>query len=177
VRPSYRVLIAAAVPILLLIVTSLGRAGAARDIPIAGPESSIVRDPVRRPSAPAAMPDVRLAQLDPAPPDRVPTLARNPFEYAPRSAPPPPAPPPVAIAPPPVPLVIPPSVSLSLIGVATNTRADGRVERTAIIASRDTLYMVREADAVTAGYRVDAVSSDSVLLVDAAGAPLRLHLR
>ena len=51
------------------------------------------------------------------------------------------------------------------------------MERTAIIASRDTLYMVREADAVTAGYRVDAVSSDSVLLVDAAGAPLRLHLR
>jgi hypothetical protein len=68
---------------------------------------------------------------------------------------------------------------LSLIGVATTTHADGRAERTAIIAGGplDPLYMVREADAVTAQYRVDAILPDRVVLVDASGASLRLTLR
>jgi hypothetical protein len=37
--------------------------------------------------------------------------------------------------------------------------------------------MVREADAVTARYRVDAILPDSVVLVDTSGASLRLTLR
>jgi hypothetical protein len=78
-----------------------------------------------------------------------------------------------------VPPDIPPGPALSLIGVATTTRADGRAERTAIITGPiDTLYMVREADAVAARYRVEAILPDSVLLADnATGAPLRLMLR
>ena len=174
-RLSYRVLIAAAVPILLLILATLGRTGAAaRDI--ADVEGVRRPAPVRERRVPVS--DVRVPPLSPAEPPRALLLSRNPFAFAPRPPLPAPVPPPVAPVVTPQPPDIPPSVVLSLIGVATTTRADGRAERTAIIAGGplDPLYMVREADAVTQ-YRVDAILPDSVVLVDATGASLRLTLR
>ena len=174
---TYRVLIATAVPILWMSVTSYVRTGAAaRDVADG--------EPVRRPTGVLAprgtVPDVRLPELRPALPAPEPVLLRNPFAFAPRSLPPLPEPSPVPIAPPlETPPDIPPSAVLSLIGVATTTRADGRAERTAIIAGpADALYMVRESDAVLTRYRVDAVLPDSVRLVDGAtGASLNLTLR
>ena len=172
-----RVLIAAAVPIVGMLLANLGRTGAAaRDIP--SPE------PVRRPAGALAprlpVPDVRLPELRPTPPAAEPLSSRNPFTFAPRSLPPGPEPSPVSIPPPPqAPPDIPPSVALSLIGVATATRADGRAERTAIIAGpADALYLVRETDAVMTRYRVDAILPESVRLVDGAtGASLLLTMR
>lgn len=161
---------------LVVVVANVGRTGAdARDI--TGLE--IVRRPASSHGPLVSVPDVGIAQLHPAQSTREPVLDRNPFTFAPRSLPPAPAPLPVSIAPPPTVLPdIPPSVVLSLVGVATTTRPDGRVERTAIITSPDAFYMVREADAVTARYRVDAVLADSVVLVDgASGASLHLVLR
>lgn len=175
-------LIAAGVPILLMGLANLGSSGAdARDITTAGP----VRRPGRGAGTPVAVPDVRLEQLRSTQTAGEPPVLRNPFALAPRSLPQPtPGPPPVAIAiTPQAPPDIPQGVPLSLIGVATTTRADGRIERTAIIVAgpADPLYMVREADTVAARYRVDAILPDSVLLVEittaAAGASLRLALR
>ena len=176
-RLSSRVLIAGAVPILWMILASLGRTGAAaRDIT----DLETVRRPAGGLGPRVPVPDVRLEQLPLAQPARALVLSRNPFAFAPRSLPPGPASSPVSMAPPlEAPPDIPSSVTLSLIGVATTTRADGRAERTAIIAGpADALYVVREADAVMTRYRVDAVLPDSVLLVDGAtGASLRLVLR
>jgi hypothetical protein len=159
------VLIAAAIPILLMSLATLGRSGAAaRDITAV--------ETVRRPtgSVPPRVPvqDVRLPQVNPTQPTAELLISRNPFAFAPRSLPPSPPPSPVSIAPlPEAPPDIPPS--LSLIGVATTTRADGRAERTAVIAGpADALYFVREGDVVMTRYRVDAVLPDSVLLVDGA---------
>jgi hypothetical protein len=176
-RHSYRALIAAAVPILLLVLANVGRTDADARVVNA-------RQPVRRPAAAPgpsiSLPDVRLAQLCPTEPTREPLLSRNPFAYAPRPLLATVAPSAVSIASQPEAHPdIPPSVPLSLIGIATTTRADGRVERTAVIAGPvDALYMVREADAVTARYRVDAVLPERVVLVDGAtGVSLRLTMR
>lgn len=176
-RLSYRVLIAAAVPILWMILANLGRTGAA------APNITDL-ETTRRPTgglAPSGpVPDVRLEQLRPREPVREPLLSRNPFALAPFSLPATPGPLPVSTpSTPEAPPDIPPSAAFSLIGVATTTRADGRAERTAIITGPvDALYMVREADAVTTRFRVDAVLPDSVLLVDGAtGSSLRLSLR
>jgi hypothetical protein len=70
-------------------------------------------------------------------------------------------------------------VALSLIGVATTSHADGRVERTAIITGpADALYFVRDGDAVVTRYRVDAVLPDSVRLLDSVtGASVSLIIR
>ena len=176
---TYRVLIAAAVPILGLLLATLGRTGAdARDI--------TGLDTARRPAGGL---DRRtpLADVQLPPPRRVPSteeplLLRNPFEFAPRavSPSPPPLPVPLILVPPPErPPDLPPDLTLSLIGVATTSRADGRAERTAIIAGpAETLYMVRDGDVVTTRYRVDAVLAESVRLVDAAtGASLSLVIR
>lgn len=173
-RLSSRVLIVAAVPILGMILANLGRTGAAaRDI--TGLET--VRRPTGTVAPRAPVPEVPLTQVHPTQPTTELLISRNPFAFAPRSLPPSP-PPPVSIAPlPEAPPDIPPS--LSLIGVATITRADGRAERTAVIAGpADALYFVRDGEAVMTRYRVDAVLPDSVLLVDSAtGESLRLVLR
>jgi hypothetical protein len=171
---SYRVLIAAAVPILWLTLASFGRTGAT-----AG-EITVRRPTVSGPAPRLPVPDVQLAQEHPTQPISRLAFSRNPFAFAPRSLSPPPVPSPVSMAAPPAALPdLPSSVALSLIGVATTTRGDGRTERTAIIAGPgDALYLVRETDAVMARYRVDAVLPDSVLLVDGAtGASLRLQMR
>jgi hypothetical protein len=169
------VLIAAAVPILGLILANPGRTRVAgRDI--------TGLEPVRRPPRSAAprvhVPEVRLTPVDPTQPAGELLSFRNPFAFAPRNLPP--GPPPVTIAPPvPPPPDTPSSVALSLIGVATTSRADGRAERTAIIAGpADAFYFVREGDTVMTCYRVEAVLPDSVLLGDSAtGVSLRLLLR
>jgi hypothetical protein len=170
------VLIAAAVPIVWVSLASLGRTGAAaRDI--TGLE--VVRRPAAGPAPRLLVPDVRLAQLRPAQPTGEPLSFRNPFEFAPRSLSPRPGPS-VSIPPPlGAPRAGPSSVALSLIGIATTSRPDGRAERTAIIAGpADALYLVRDGDAVMMRYRVDAVLPDSVRLVDTAtGASLLLTLR
>ena len=170
-------LIAAVVPTLWLILANLGRTGAAaRDI--TGLES--MRRPADGPAPLVPVPEVRLAQVRPMPPASEPLLFRNPFAYAPRRVSANLRPPPVSIAPPPeAPPDTPAPVALSLIGVATTSRADGHDERTAIIAGpADALYLVRQGDAVTTRYRVDAVLPDSVRLVDAAtAATLSLILR
>jgi hypothetical protein len=170
------VLIAAAVPVLLLILATLGRTGAAaRDIA----DLDTVRRPASALTPRAPVLDVRVPPLSALEPAREPVISRNPFTYAPSGLPPAPVPLPVAMPPLQVMPDVPPSVVLSLIGVATTTRADGRAERTAIILGGplDPLYMVREADVVTARYRVDAILPDSVVLVDTSGASLRLTLR
>jgi len=180
-RHSRRVLIAAAVPILVTILANLGRASAGSQGRATGPEGPAyvhARRAASRPGPSVAMPQVRLAQPDSTQTDREPTLSRNPFAFAPRRLPPAPVTVPVSIPPP---VVAPPDIppSLSLIGVATTTRADGRAERTAIISGpAGALYMVREADAVATRFRVDAVLPDSVTLVDGTtGSSLRLVLR
>ena len=164
-----------------LLFAALGRTG---EIASAGPDGPLrARANVARPASRSAT-QPRVLDVDPVrlpaePPPDV-RLSRNPFAFAPRSVPPEPEPAPVPIPPAPAPLPdTPPSLVLSLIGVATTTRADGRAERTAIIAGpANALYMVREADPVAARYRVDAVTPDSVVLADGAtGAALRLVLR
>ena len=160
-----------------MMLANLGRTGAvARDI--------VDPAPARRaasglgPRVP--MPDVRLPQLRPAQPAPEPLSSRNPFTFAARTISPEPEPSPVSIPQAPQALPdLPPSVALSLIGVATTTRADGRAERTAIIAGpADALYFVRDGDAVMTSYRVDAVLPDSVVLVDGTtGVSRRLVLR
>jgi hypothetical protein len=176
-RLSYRVLIAAIVPILLMVLANLGRTdAAARDVTTRG----AVRRGAAGASPRAVVPEVRLEQLCLTQQIGEPLSFRNPFAFAASSVPPRPQPSPVAIASAPeAPLDIPSSIAFSLIGVATSIRADGRAERTAIIAGPgDMLYLVREADAVTTRYRVDVVLPDGVLLVDGAtGASLRLSLR
>jgi hypothetical protein len=171
------VLVAAAVPIVWMVIVSLGRTGAvARDMP----DSETVRRPAGNPAPHAPMPDVRLALSRPPQPATEPLLRRDPFAFAPRILPPAPPSPPISIVPPPdLPPATPPSVALSLIGVATSSRTDGRAERTAIIAGdAGALYMVRDGDAVTTRYRVDAVLEDSARLIDVAtGASMHLIIR
>jgi hypothetical protein len=173
----YRVLIAAAVPILVLSLASLGRTGAAaRDI--------TDLDSVRRVTS-SLDPRVPVADLRPAPvhaarPAPKPLSFRNPFEFAPSSLPAPSPAPPVSLAPPPeTPPVIPPGVGLSLIGIAATSHGDGRVERTAIIIGpADALYFVGDGDTVMSRYRVDAVLPDSVRLLDSVtGASVGLIIR
>ena len=172
-------LIALAVPIAWMVLAQLGPTGAAaRDIT----RDVVTRDVVvgrtfRSGGAPTA--DAPSVQLIPTPPASELVLSRNPFAYAPRDLPPAPDPPPISIVPPPAAPPAEPPVALSLIGVASATRADGRTERTAIIAGPiDALYFVRESDAVTPRYRVNDILTDSVLLVDTeTGSPLRLTLR
>jgi hypothetical protein len=167
----YRVLIAAAVPIAWMIFANPGRAE-----PPARDSTTRVRVPDVRPAPPDLTPPIGdlLAIGEPL------AITRNPFAYAPRRESPIPGPSPASVAPPPeAPPEGPSSVALSLIGVATASLADGRIERTAIVAGpAGALYMVREADAVTPRYRVDAILPDSVVLVYAAtGAPLQLIMR
>lgn len=174
-RPSYRVLIAVTVPIVLMILANLGRTWAAAG-DVIGLEA--VRRPARdsRPRVPA--PDVQPVQVLPTEPPRELVLSRNPFAFELRSVPPAPAPTPAPIAPPlEASLDLPPS--LSLIGIATATRADGRAERTAIITGpSNDIYFAREGEAVMTRYRVDAVLPDSVRLVDeGTGASLSLLMR
>lgn len=175
-RPSYRALIAGAVPILWTVLAYLSGTGAAARA-VNGSETIRLASGSRPPIAP---PDIRVVTLDSSQTVREPVLSRNPFAFAPRivataaEASPPPMAPPAAVLP-----DLPPAPALSLIGIATSARADGRAERTAIITGpANGLHMVREADAVTPAYRVEAVLSDSVVLRDrATGASLRLTLR
>ena len=173
-RPSHRVLIAVTVPIVLMILANLGRTWAAAG-DVTGLE--VVRRPARdsRPRVPA--PDVQPVQLLPTEPPRELVLSRNPFTFEVRSVAAAPAPAPVPIAPPLQASLDPPS--LSLIGIATTTRADGRAERTAVITDpANAIYFAREGEAVMTRYRVDAVLPDSVRLVDeATGASLSLLMR
>jgi len=178
-RVSYRVVIVAAAPILLMALANLERTGEAafagrREIAV-GTKVPAGVGPRPRP----AVPDVQPVQLLPIEPAREVVLSRNPFTFAPRSLPPAPAPAPIALPPLPDTPDVPPGPDLSLIGVATTARADGQVERTAIVAGpAGALYMARETDAVAGRYRVEAVTPDSVVLADGAtGASLRLVLR
>jgi hypothetical protein len=91
---------------------------------------------------------------------------RNPFSFgaAPRASRVPPAPvqPAVETA---VPLP-PPLPALILMGVAEETTAAGP-RRTAVIGGDgDTIYMVREGDAVGDRYRVNKIGADAVELED-----------
>jgi hypothetical protein len=174
---SYRVLIAAAVPILAMSLASLGRTGAAaRDITDLGAVRRVTN--CRDPRIP--VPDPGRAPVRTPRPAPKPLAFRNPFEFAPSRLPATSALPQVSPAPPPeTPPVVPPGVALSLIGVAATSHGDGRVERTAIITGpADALYFVGEGDAVRARYRVDAVLPDSVRLVDfVTGASVSLIIR
>ena len=79
-----------------------------------------------------------------------------------------PATPPPSVAPPP---------ALSLSGIAEDP-FDQRVDRTAILSSRDDVLLVREGDAVLGVYRVTKIESEAIelqRLID--GATLRLTLR
>ena len=104
--------------------------------------------------------------------------ARNPFSLA---APPPPRP--DAVDPPrrrsaPAVARRPPAMgpAVELIGIATAVTQDGP-ERTGILSTRGgEVFLVRTGDRVAGGYRVEAVESSSVTLVDGNGASHRLAL-
>jgi hypothetical protein len=174
---SYRVLIAATVPILALSFASFGRAGATARDPI---DLSSARRTTGSLDPRVRVPDVRLASERPPRTTPEPLSFRNPFEFAPRRLPSTSPPSSAVLAPPAqVPPAIPPSVVLSLIGVAATTHGDGRVERTAIITGpADALYLVRDGDVVMTRYRVDDVLAGSVRLFDSAtGASVSLVIR
>ena len=106
-----------------------------------------------------------------APPQR----GRDVFRFAtvrPASAPAVPIVLPVPAEPP-----APSRPALRLIGVAEDNAA-GRPVRTAIIASPDQLYVVKEGEQVTSRYGVARISADVVELVDTGDASaLRLVLK
>src|SRR5262249_46357593 len=104
---------------------------------------------------------------------------RNPFSFgsAPRASHVPPAPV-LAAAAEPAPPIPPPLPALLLMGVAEETTATGP-RRTAVIGGDgDTIYMVREGDAVCDRYRVTKIGADAVELEDVVSkAYRRLALR
>jgi hypothetical protein len=64
----------------------------------------------------------------------------------------------------------------TLVGLAEDRTADGTV-LTAILSSPGALRFVKQGDRVDGGYRVSAVTSDSVELADESGHPLLLRLK
>ncbi len=79
------------------------------------------------------------------------------FSVAPAArvvAPPPPVVEPASTAP-----ERPAVLSIQLVGIAEDAGADGPV-RTAILSGSGELFVVKEGDAVTARYRVEAITSD-----------------
>ena len=76
----------------------------------------------------------------------------------------------------PVPSVAPPP-RVSLSGIAENV-IEQRIERTAILSSRDDVLLVREGDAVLGEYRVTKIESEAIeLLRIVDGTTLRLTLK
>jgi hypothetical protein len=71
------------------------------------------------------------------------------------------------------PVQIPPP--FTLVGLAEDRDA-GAVVMTAILSSPGALLFVKQGDRVAGGYRVAAISSDSVELLDDDGRPLLLRL-
>jgi hypothetical protein len=105
---------------------------------------------------------------------------RNPFDYAPVSAPPAtaaPAPPPAEAIAPPAPTEPPPPV-FTLSGIADKTGDDGKTVRTAVISGLGQLYFAKVGDTVTDRYTVTAIGVDAVDLRDATtGQAIRLVLQ
>ena len=69
-----------------------------------------------------------------------------------------------------------PPPPFTLVGLAEDRNADGTV-LTAILSSPGALRFVKQGDRVDGGYRVTAVTSDSVELLDESGHPLFLRLK
>lgn len=128
---------------------------------------------------PAAAPiDVRGAALaaeierlhDRLRPTATPQHNRNLFQFAARATAPP-VTPPVTLQPAPIPVPVEPP--FKLIGIAEDAGT-----RTAILSSPAQLLMVKEGETVASKYRVTAISSDTIDLIDSAdGSVLRLALR
>jgi hypothetical protein len=64
----------------------------------------------------------------------------------------------------------------TLVGLAEDRNPEGSV-LTAILSSPGALRFVKQGDRVDGGYRITAVTSDSVELVDQSGHPLLLRLK
>ncbi len=152
--------------------------------PGTAPQRPASPPPPERPAFEAAAAEVEAqasrlrARLRAAPRPRQPS--RNPFGFSSPSAPAAPALPTVSPSEPPVESPLGPTLpALDLLGIAADVdRPSGDTVRTAVIAGRDWLWLVREGESIGSDLEVRRIGEDVVeLTVRGDGRVVRLALR
>jgi hypothetical protein len=100
---------------------------------------------------------------------------RNPFQFGNQPQPTAPSASETPVYTPP-PSVAPPAPAMTLAGIGTTETPEGPV-RTAVVSASGRVWLVKIGEELPTGLRVARIADDHVVLVDASGAEMTLHLK